>query len=842
MTITDHGIPVSLSRQFTTALSRNAANTGWNYIVGVFDGGAGAPVEWPVISDLTGTPSTSIYDGPTHLYPSLLYQYTNQLRAANGRIFFPLFGPATAYYDPTDEQVHQIAQITETPPQNPNASTTFYSAIFDVDGLLYMGTQESADRQCMIVVTDPTSLVQTILGYVGDSATGFTTYAHKLAPDTHTATKWIYVVYGEAPWQLWALNILTNVATKLYEVPATGNIQFVDISGKGWTAIIDTNLGQPSNVRTQWWCIDGAIYAYAGGNAPGTGNRNVTPQSNPLSGSPPQLDITGGAGVIGWRAGSSGPYTYVNYSVVYTLPVAIESLIASTPNNGIVGNATQYSGFFQFIEPADTHVWYGPWASGFNVSQGPRLNISGKIYIAGYPNGVLDIFDPTAPWNSNADVNPHNLGYYGLNGTQFAGIKYADALAWAPLAGVSGRLYCCGERERNGSGAGIGSWDKTSGAFAGTYAATGMPSVLPSGIVTLPIGQSPSLVVLEGISRVVMSTRNISGSGTAPLYVFDYDLNYIGQVSPLSGVPNLGNIYKSSTANVITGIVQGSGNSLGLYQYNVQTSTLVTYTELGITGTLGASCQQFGGTVWIMSGNNLVAVDINALTANIIADFSSIMPVAVMAFASDGHTLFAAAGSPSGQNGAQLYSYDIGSSLAADALVGVGTLFDATFVIEGNVALEADPLTGSGSIATAFFDVGRAPSPSGDNVTLLGSNEAGTITRGQPVYSDGNGTVRLACADGTNASRVSGIVAVASIALGNIDNIALSGVVVATPAEWDAIAGTTGGLAHDTIYYLSSIIPGRLTSTPPSSGEIVKVLRGIMPTHAKMIIEPPVTI
>lgn len=842
MTIVDHGIPVALSRQFTTALSRNAANTGWNYIAGIFSGGVGALVEWPVVSDLTGTPSTTIYDGPTHIYPSLLYQVPNQLRAANGRIFFPLFGPATAYYDPTDEQVHQLGTITETPPQNPNASTTFYSAIFDVAGLLYMGTQESANRPCMIVVTDPTTLVQTIVGYVGDSnAVGFTTYAKWLAPDTQTASKIIYSAFGEAPWQLWATDISTNVSTKLYEVPAAGNIQFVDITGKGWTAIIDTDLGQPDNVRTQWWLLDGAMYAYTAGVGPPLTARNVTPQSNPLTGTPPELDTTGGAGVIGWRSGSSGPFDYVNYTPTYTIPIGIESLVESSPNNGIVGNAAAYSGFFQYVEPADTHVWYGPWINN-TVSEGPRLNVGGTIYIAGYPNGVVLEYDPTSAWDVNDNINPFLIGYVGLNGTQFAGIKYADALAWAPLAGASGRLYCCGERERNGSGVGIGYWDKTLNSFAGTYAATGMPTSLPSGIVTLPIGQSPSLVVLEGISRVVMSTRTLSGTGTAALYVFDYDLTYIGQVQPLSGVPNLGNIYKSATANVITGIVQGSGNSLGLYQYNVQTSTLVTYTELAITGTLGAACQQFGGAVWIMSGNNLVEVDINALTAVVQDDLSSIAPVKVLAFASDGHTLFIAAGSPSGQDGAQLFSVNTGSSIAAGPIMGVGQFSDATFIIAGNIVLDASPITGAGMFSAAFFDLGRVPSASGGNITPLQSNEAGTITRGQPVYSDGEGTVRLACANNMNTSVVVGAVATASLAQGDIGDIALAGSVLATTAEWDAVCGTTGGLVHNTDYYLSQATPGRLTATPPTAGEVVKFLRGITPTLGLLIIEPPATL
>lgn len=680
-TIIDRGTPVASPRQLTTGLSRNAANTDWNYIVCASSGAPGIAIEWPVIKNFTTSPSKTIYETVTHAFANLIFQYTNQLRAANGRIFFPCVDLYTCYYDPTDEQVHEIGPIIETAqPVNPNASTLLYSASFDVDGLLYMGTQESTNRAAMVCVTDTNTLAQTVLGYVGDSATGFTTYAYRLAPDTHggTGQKWIYVVYGESPWQLWALNITTGVAHKMLDpggtpidISSSGNIQFVDIAGKGWTAIIDTDLGQLDNVRTQLWCIDGLTHAYSVGVDPPVTPRNVTPQSNPLTGSPPDLDIYRGIGEFGWRNGTSGPYTYVNYTVNHTFPVAIESLVALSPNDGILGNAAGYSGFFE----ADSSVtWDGAWGG---VSEGPRLNVGGTIYFAGYPNGVLYKYDPTATWDPLVAGNPTLIGYIGLNGTQFAGIKYTDALAWSASAGASGRLYCVGERQRNGTGAGIGYWDKTLNAFAGTYGPANaqstaplpvpassptMDAVLPSGIVTLPLGRSPSIVTFDGISRVAFATRNISGTGDGVLFVFDLDLNYIGQYTPLATTTNpasnLGDIYKSSTANVITGIVQGSGNSLGLYQYNVQTASRVAYVELPIVGTLGAACQKPDGSVWIISGTSLVKIDIDALTATVIEDLSSITPVAVMGFAGDGHTLYMAAGSPSGVSGAELYSLD----------------------------------------------------------------------------------------------------------------------------------------------------------------------------------------
>lgn len=44
-----------------------------------------------------------------------------------------------------------------------------------------------------------------------------------------------------------------------------------------------------------------------------------------------------------------------------------------------------------------------------------------------------------------------------------------------------------------------------------------------------------------------------------------------------------------------------------------------------------------------------------------------------------------------------------------------------------------------------------------------------------------------------------------------------AGPVTLTTAEWDAVAGTTGGLTPGARYYLSTATAGKLTATPPST-------------------------
>ena len=658
MGITDHGVPVVSSRQWTTGLSPNAAGTGWNFIVDYI--GDAHPHQWLVLKNFTTSPIESVTETLQGIYPNTLYSYSTakgQIRAPNGRIFFPQVKGYISYYDPVDEQIHQIGPIAEDPPINQNASTQFYSAAFDTTGTkLYLTTQESENRPTFVAVLDTDALTLTPLGYVGSGALSYTTYGKALAPDTGTATKFIYVAFGENPWQLWALNITDPanvIATKLYEVSSTGNIQFTNIVGQGWVATIDTALGQPGNVRIQRWCLDGALYSYTVGQPPpGSLARNVTPVASPLV-NPPDIDTSAGAGRLRWRPhGSTGDYTTVDYTVNFAVPVKLESLCAS--NDGVVANAAGYLGVVKFVQQNNASSWFGAWVSGF--SEGQMLHVDGVIYMAGYPNGVLHRYDPEQAWALGSNppttaTNPKQLGAYGLNGTQFAGVKYVDRIAWSAALG---RLYIAGSRERNGTGMGVGWWDKAKAdanqqAFAGTYQLAGMSSSFPSG-----------LVVDDAAGLVVVSTYTVNGSD-ALMFVLPPDLSSASTSAPLAGVTDLGQIFPTKAPGVVCGVVKGAGNAMALYHFDAVAGELLGYVLTKFVGTIGAIARHPNGSLWVMVGNQLVHVDVDALTATPLRDLTSIAPVVVSTFAADGTTLFMAAGAPNGIAGARLYSLTLDS-------------------------------------------------------------------------------------------------------------------------------------------------------------------------------------
>lgn len=115
--------------------------------------------------------------------------------------------------------------------------------------------------------------------------------------------------------------------------------------------------------------------------------------------------------------------------------------------------------------------------------------------------------------------------------------------------------------------------------------------------------------------------------------------------------------------------------------------------------------------------------------------------------------------------------------------------------------------------------------PSGDTLSAAASEvdviaklnaNVGAIVIGTPVYASSATEVDKAGAAAANTRKVLGLVQTASIASGASGFIQTDGVLTATTGQWDAVAGTTGGLAVGTVYYLSATA-GLLTATAPSA-------------------------
>lgn len=612
--LTNRGTPIVSSRQWTYALSPNPRG-GWNYIVQSYNYQTTSPCEWVVLKDLTTAPTEQIFETPSGIYANHQFCYPKQLRAANGRIFFPLILNNFAYYDPAAESVHQVGPIAENPPINLHASEQFFSCMFDATGqTLYFGTEESQYRPAMICSVNTDTLVVTVIDYVGDNALSYNMYAYYLAVDTVTAQKWLYVAYGENPWQLWSINLSTGAKLKMKEVSSTGWISFHQYA-QGWVVETHTNRGQPDDRYTAEWIIDGVLYPYVPGQNPlPFAPRNVTPYPGTLT-NPPDIDASAGIGLVNWRPHSStGPYTPVNYTVTHATPITIDRMVGDA--DGVLMNAEQYQGFARYRDDGDFIAWYGPYQV---ISQGPRARIDGLNYLCGYPNGVLLSYDDVQPWH--AGVNPLPLGYFTASD-----MKHALFLAWSPVDAV---LYCAGSRERSGTGGAIGSWNRMTKAFAGTYA--GLDQVIPTG-----------LAVLDELDTVIMATRPlVMGAVNGQFRTFDRSLNQTGILDLGATIADPGQIYQVIARTILGGVTTNAAGNLAIYQYDVDGEQLTSYVEfLAIAGIISAECRHPDGTIWVAIGSQLVRISLDNLTADMIGDLTPVSLVKCMAFSGDGTMLF----------------------------------------------------------------------------------------------------------------------------------------------------------------------------------------------------------
>lgn len=131
------------------------------------------------------------------------------------------------------------------------------------------------------------------------------------------------------------------------------------------------------------------------------------------------------------------------------------------------------------------------------------------------------------------------------------------------------------------------------------------------------------------------------------------------------------------------------------------------------------------------------------------------------------------------------------------------------------------------------------------NLFPFSNDNASPLIRCQPIYASSEDGGNLAIANNTGKSIVTGLVADTSVASAATGLGVAGGVMVASTDEWDAVCGTTGGLAFGVTYYLDPATPGRLTDSPPESpaddgDEVVPIITSLSATKARISIQPPI--
>ena len=104
------------------------------------------------------------------------------------------------------------------------------------------------------------------------------------------------------------------------------------------------------------------------------------------------------------------------------------------------------------------------------------------------------------------------------------------------------------------------------------------------------------------------------------------------------------------------------------------------------------------------------------------------------------------------------------------------------------------------------------------SIRAVANADTAQMVFGMAVYASGADAAKRAQA---NAKATAGVIALvydATIAAGATGQIADNGVMVGTTAQWDAVvAGQSGGLTFNSLYFLDIANPGKLTTAPPTT-------------------------
>ncbi len=589
------GTPVKSARYWTTGLSPNPRG-GYNFITQIYnvDKSGKMDTDWVVLDLASGQPAKRFtFPG----YANSNFQIENQLRAANGRIFFAIQGTRFCYYDPETETIGMIGPLF---PATPGGPGFFYQNQIGPDGLLYSTTQSSDGFTYLAVVNPDTLTFKTFEKIGGKVRKEMLTYGYWIEVDP----PWVYVCVGQETWALVAVNTETSESKVLAEVPAPYRISFnsrehvrVSITSEytgtdmGEGTFKDNVLYVPSQkVKTEyfWLAADKMIPAMQNYNA---AELPFTPRSMkkfpPLEltktkalplGTPPELDLSGlglvvdNSFTVKWRpAGSptAAEWRTASFPLKNVIGIKIQSLIA-LKDGTLLGNAEQYNGFFRY-KPADNKLAYYGKAG---PSQPVIAEADGKVYFTGYPNSVLYVYDPAKPWTcpfpadfaaiSKAELNPHVLGQFAVK----TGTHYAYG-----LVAEGGRLYMYGRRERQGQGGGVGYYDIASGKFEGTNA--NLNFLVPRGFAVMPALKK---IVYSG-ELIDDPTHPTEKPAEAQLVVYDMEMKELKRITVKPGLASTGWLYVAPSGKQIVGVLN-TPTDKAIYLFDMETEKLVKWVTL----------------------------------------------------------------------------------------------------------------------------------------------------------------------------------------------------------------------------------------------------------------------
>jgi hypothetical protein len=126
---------------------------------------------------------------------------------------------------------------------------------------------------------------------------------------------------------------------------------------------------------------------------------------------------------------------------------------------------------------------------------------------------------------------------------------------------------------------------------------------------------------------------------------------------------------------------------------------------------------------------------------------------------------------------------------------------------------------------------------SGGNVVTADNDNAGSVVIGAPVYVSSAGGVDKARANAIGTKDVVGLMRDVTTATGASGQVQTDGVLAASTAQWDAVAGTTGGLTAGARMFLDAATAGKITATAPSTTGQYVVSIGIALSTTELLVD-----
>lgn len=122
-------------------------------------------------------------------------------------------------------------------------------------------------------------------------------------------------------------------------------------------------------------------------------------------------------------------------------------------------------------------------------------------------------------------------------------------------------------------------------------------------------------------------------------------------------------------------------------------------------------------------------------------------------------------------------------------------------------------------------------------IPLENEESSEALTKCMAVYISSANKAKRALANTPATSKVRGLVKTDSISPDATGDVVTNGILTATIGEWDAIAGTIGGLSPNTAYFLDFTAPGHITATAPTTEGYVTEI-GVAISTTELVVEP----